>query len=255
MNKRIKIIASVGILLFVTVCSMMYFQNYKKEQELHNKQTELAKVMEVGNENYPYFPVDYLSKTIKYGMTFNEAHNFLLGYEDVYNDNESSEIYYYFSKDDDKAERIWIMYDKKNQYKVLKISGEDKNSNSFIVEGWSEGLLTLIAVPHSATNQSNWGTPIPDWQGLPVMQVATEGKLVDYSYIYFAKASLEEVENFYKEKMEADGWSLLNYQKNNGGYGGSTIIMDFQRDGEEANIKLVFVAPDNSTMIELTQTK
>jgi hypothetical protein len=74
-------------------------------------------------------------------MTLDEVHKIMIGYKVVYNDDDNSEIYYYFSKDDNAAERVWVMYDRRNQYKVLKISGEDRNSNSFIVEGWSEGLL------------------------------------------------------------------------------------------------------------------
>jgi hypothetical protein len=53
------------------------------------------------------------------------------------------------------------------------------------------------------------GTPVAEWQGIPVMPQATTGQeFTDTgTYSYKANASVKEVQDFYKTELEKQGWS------------------------------------------------
>jgi hypothetical protein len=118
-----------------------------------------------------------------------------------------------------------------------------------------EPKITPTFTPTSETNKS-MGTPIPDWEGIPVIPGANEGEPAGFGYIYSVNVTVEEAEKFYMEKMESDGWTLSNRQTSETSiFGGPSTILDFQRDNEEVNVMLIFSATDNFTMVMLTQVK
>jgi len=114
---------------------------------------------------------------------------------------------------------------------------------------------TPTFMPTTETD-SNMGTPIPDWEGIPVIPGANEGQPAGLGYLYSVNVTIEEAEQFYTEKMEADGWSLSNRQTSETSmFGGPATILDFQRNNEAVNVMLIFSTNENYTMVMLTQVK
>jgi hypothetical protein len=114
---------------------------------------------------------------------------------------------------------------------------------------------TPTFVPTNET-KSSMGTPIPDWEGIPLIPGANEGEPAGFGYIYSVNVTVEEAEKFYIEKMESEDWTLFNKQTSETSmFGGPSTILDFQRNNEEVNIMLIFSSTDNFTMVMLTQVK
>lgn len=116
-----------------------------------------------------------------------------------------------------------------------------------------ENTPTIAPIPE--TNPS-MGTPIPDWEGIPVISGANEGQTAGFSYVYSVNVTIEEAEKFYMEEVKSDGWTLSNRQTSaTSMFGGPSIILDFQLGNEAVNIMLIFSTNDNYTMVMLTKVK
>lgn len=114
---------------------------------------------------------------------------------------------------------------------------------------------TSAFTPTNEAN-SNMGTPIPDWEGIPVIPGGNEGEPAGFGYIYSVNVTVEEAEQFYMDKMESDGWKLSNRQTSpTSMFGGPATILDFQKEGKEVNVMLIFSETDNFTMVMLTVVK
>jgi hypothetical protein len=127
------------LLLCLTISTLTYYPYYKQKRDLSTKREQLAKELGVSLEKYPYLPRDYFSDSLQKGMSIDKIHTIVIGYEKVFHNSRGQEIYYYFSTDDDKANRILIGYDR--ELKVMKIVQEDENSRTLTTNGWDEGLL------------------------------------------------------------------------------------------------------------------
>jgi hypothetical protein len=95
----------------------------------HKQQQALAEQLGVKIEDYPYpriFPHYYFSEILRTGMSPKEVHNIVKGYDEIFVCGDYKEIYYYFSRNDDKALRLQIFYD--NDHKYVSLQGEDDNS-------------------------------------------------------------------------------------------------------------------------------
>lgn len=107
------------------------------------RQEKLAKILQVKIEDYPFpqsFPSGYFYSILKPGMTREEVHRIMKGYEKAY-DCSNTEMYYFYSQDEDAAERLFIFYSLNGLFE--KIQGEDKNSRYWLRSSdCSEGLLT-----------------------------------------------------------------------------------------------------------------
>lgn len=106
-------------------------------------QEDLAKQLGVKIGDYPYessFPEGYFYTVLKPGMTINEVHQIVQGYEKVLHcEDIETEIYYYFSSEDEIALRFAIIYD--DQWKFWRLRGEDTNSPSIRIEGCKDGPI------------------------------------------------------------------------------------------------------------------
>jgi hypothetical protein len=90
------------------------------------------------------------------------------------------------------------------------------------------------------------GEPLSEWNGIPVMPLATTGAEASGIYSYKTNASVSEVFEYYKTEMSALGWTeffstpdtgsgaLLTFEKDN-----SIATITISADGEGA---LVFLA-------------
>jgi len=125
----------VGIL--VVILSSAVLENYALAQ----KQKKLATDLNVKIEDYSYplvFPLGYFESKLRPGMTVVEVHSIMTHYEIVFNCNERSELYYFFTVDDDKAVRFRIRYEGDS---YIDIQGEDDDSRRFSRDGCKVGLL------------------------------------------------------------------------------------------------------------------
>jgi hypothetical protein len=105
----------------------------------------LASELGVNLSDYPQlgFPVNYFYEVLKPGMSSEEVHKMVIGYKAVFLCDGDSELYYYFSTDDNKADRYLIVYDAKDQIKYTL--GEDPNSRELqnTVHNCNPGLLRV----------------------------------------------------------------------------------------------------------------
>jgi hypothetical protein len=110
---------------------------------VHKKQNDLAQRLGVDKDDYADtspFPANYFSKALQPDVTtIKEAHEIVREYELVLHCRRDSEVYYYYSKHDDTALRIQIIYD---QGKYVKILEEDDDSNLLQTQECVPGLLS-----------------------------------------------------------------------------------------------------------------
>ena len=97
----------------------------------------------VDMDNFPpekYFPIGYFFTTLKRGISIEEVHAIVRGYEKVYHCGDGIEIYYYFSNSDVEALRFMILYDQNYQY--IDLNGEDDDSITISLDGCQLGLIS-----------------------------------------------------------------------------------------------------------------
>jgi hypothetical protein len=129
----------VGLLVMISL--LLIFITLKIVYRI--KEENLAKELGIADEDYinKYFkfPYGYYKSKIPIGMSIEGVHDTIIGYEKVYYCYRSSEVYYFFSENDDKALRIQIVYD--DHLNVKRIESEDSNSRTIAVFYCEEGLI------------------------------------------------------------------------------------------------------------------
>lgn len=136
MNKKLLII--IGI---VGLCSLPWLWPRLKTIPYLYQQKELAEFLGVDIKDYRQadFPYEYFANTLTPGMTIREVHQIMRGYEKVLYCGDYSEIYYYFSTDDDKSFRYEIMYAER---RFDEFTTDDiYDSWRISIDGCAEGLL------------------------------------------------------------------------------------------------------------------
>jgi YD repeat-containing protein len=119
------------VLLIVLILSLLYYPVATRKIDLRNKQEVVAKSLEVNIEDYVYpmgFPIGYFYSVLKPGMPYDEVHSIVRGYEGGYRCYAFTEIYYYFSVDDNDAIRFRLTYDDQGRY--TEMDGEDPDSRT-----------------------------------------------------------------------------------------------------------------------------
>lgn len=112
-------------------------------------------------------------------------------------------------------------------------------------------LQTLEALPSEMPDIQNMtdpqGTPMSEWNGVPVMPQATAGNESSGIYTYKVNATVQEVVDYYKAEMPNRGWkeifsmpdtgsgALLSYEKDSTA---TAITVTLESDG----VCLVFIA-------------
>jgi hypothetical protein len=88
----------------------------------------LASELRVNLSDYPQlgFPMNYFYEVLKPGMSSEEVHKIVIGYKAVFLCDGNKEFYYYFSTDEDKADRFLVGYDANGKLKYTM--SEDQNS-------------------------------------------------------------------------------------------------------------------------------
>jgi hypothetical protein len=112
------------------------------EKDLLEKQHNLGEFYGVSVDDYPpseIFPIGYFRDLLVPGMSIQEVHNEITGYEKVIHNKTLAEIYYYFYEDDSKAIRIKLRYDDNGLFTDL--TGEDKDSGMFSTKNYQLGQI------------------------------------------------------------------------------------------------------------------
>lgn len=120
----------------------------------------------------------------------------------------------------------------------------------------SQPTRPVLKPPDQPTEKvdAEFDPSVGQWEGVPIIEGASEGKPAGLGYIYTVDIAIEKAEQFYLDKMEADGWSLVKRQANDRSlFGGPFISMDFERKHESFNIMLIFSTNDRYTMVMLTK--
>jgi hypothetical protein len=87
---------------------------------------------------------------------------------------------------------------------------------------------TLTPAPPSATPDIPFlpmpsGTPMAEWDGIPIMPGAIAGEGDEAGYYFTVDASVDEVQEFYETEMPQAGWELL--AAGEGGSNGAVMLI------------------------------
>lgn len=124
-------------LILITAIFFIIGCNPQKKQ-----QEQLAQELGVEIDDYSYekvFPLGYFNSILKEGMSMDEVHSIVKGYEKVLQCGSRCEVYYFFDNRDTKALRFMIFYDKQSNFE--RIQGEDTDSGTIWTDGCIEGTL------------------------------------------------------------------------------------------------------------------
>lgn len=104
------------------------------------------------------------------------------------------------------------------------------------------------AMPDVGTCMDPQGSPVSDWNGIPVMPQATAGQECPdlKSYSFRVNATVKEVQDFYTSELEELGWSVLF----NMPAGDAGAIQSFQKDG--SSLTITITAMEDSIVVLLT---
>lgn len=143
-NKQIRVIILIAIVAII-ICGFLgscWIAPLLIQSPREKMQEDLANELNIKIQDYlpSYsFPVGYFHAVLHSGMHIQDVHEIVKGYQKVLHCDMYSEIYYYFSTDDDEAERIEVFYDEDGFYQWLE--GEDSNSRTIRTDGCEPGLL------------------------------------------------------------------------------------------------------------------
>ena len=113
---------------------------------------------------------------------------------------------------------------------------------------------TELSQPATAAPTKKIGTPVPGWEGIPIMPGAYEPELTDMVYLYMVDTPIDQVEEYYQTKMNVNGWTLTNRQKLDAGpTGGPSTVLDYQKNDRLLNVMLVNLVEKNATSVILSQ--
>ena len=91
------------------------------------------------------------------------------------------------------------------------------------------------------------GTPVSEWNGIPIMPQATAGQEFDSTnYSFRVGVTAQEVQDFYNTQLTNLGWT----QPFNIPGGAEAGLMLFEKDGQ--NLTITIVSMEGSTVVLLT---
>jgi hypothetical protein len=111
-------------------------------------------------------------------------------------------------------------------------------------------VLTLLLAPIVAVTQEQ---PKPDsWKGIPLMPGYQSEREVGSGVGYLTVISVpaDEAEQWYRERMNSDGWSVTVHQRSPESLigGGPLVSLDFKRTIEQVNVMLIYSVRERHTI-------
>lgn len=86
------------------------------------------------------------------------------------------------------------------------------------------------------------------------MPGAYNPELEDIVYLYTVDTPIDQVEEYYRTKLDVNGWALTNRQELDAGpTGGPATVLDYQKNDMILNIMLVNLVGKNATSVILSQ--
>ncbi|HTY25140.1 MAG TPA: hypothetical protein VMC85_18555 [Desulfomonilaceae bacterium] len=125
-KRLVGIFILIGIAAIIITCIIPVLNENINSIALRKNQQELAQYLGVKINDYEgpdVFPVMYFDSVLKPGMPSDEVHQIVRGYDQVLFCFGNTEIYYYFSTEDNTAIRFGIEYD--DQGKYIRLEGEN----------------------------------------------------------------------------------------------------------------------------------
>ena len=125
-------VSLVFLLCVLLVCFLLSDWNidpYLRERKI------LADELGVNINKYrpiDVFPSNYFFEVLESGMSSEEVHQIVKGYEAVFICDWNLEYYYFFSSDSDKAVRFIISYDDKGKFEFFDSEGDERYLHYFV---------------------------------------------------------------------------------------------------------------------------
>jgi hypothetical protein len=113
------------------------------------------------------------------------------------------------------------------------------------------GTLEAVgtALPDVGQYLNPTGQPVADWKGFPIMPQATAGQeFSDNIYSFKIDAKVEDVQAFYKDQLEPQGWSQP-FSVPGSAEGGGMLFM------KESDFLTITIAPVDSGGVVVVLTK
>ena len=130
------------LIIFIALLLVLALLFYAPKLDRKKERMDLADSLGVSLKDYlpeTGFPGSYFATKLKEGMSVDEVHEIVQGYEQVYQCWGGVEIYYFYDTDDDLAYRFEVIYDWDMTY--IRAVTEDSDSKYFNVEKCELGLL------------------------------------------------------------------------------------------------------------------
>ncbi len=110
-------------------------------------------------------------------------------------------------------------------------------------------LSTLEALPSSMPDVGQYlnptGTPVSNWNNIPIMSQATAGQEFNKNtYSFKANASATDVQTFYNDQLKALGWSST-FSAQGGGQGGEMLFT------KDSNVLAITITPSDQGVVVL----
>ena len=128
--------ARIPILILVMICIVvsvpLFIIPAINRNDRKGQQEELAKSLGLKIEDYPspdMFPAGYFYSVLKSGMTYEEVHKIVRGYESEYLCFGTDEFYFYFNENSDDYLLFEMIFDKQGRFTEL-VSDTDPNSRT-----------------------------------------------------------------------------------------------------------------------------
>jgi hypothetical protein len=122
------------------------------------------------------------------------------------------------------------------------------NPPTEIVEPTSAEPTSASLEPTHAATAS--GPTLTVWKGIPIMPGATEGGEEAGSYNFKVKASVQEVENYYKQQLEKLGYQNFAFSSGDA----NSSIMIYQKGTEMLTFAIVKDPVSGLTLVILSQS-
>lgn len=91
------------------------------------------------------------------------------------------------------------------------------------------------------------GTPVAEWNGIPIMSQATAGQEIDATtYSFRVAATAQEAQDFYNTQLTTLGWTKPFDLPS----GGEAALMLFEKDGQ--NLTITIAPVEGSVVVVLT---
>lgn len=127
---------------------------------------------------------------------------------------------------------------------------------TMIVPGGSVVIASPVASQDASVviqTTKSVGTPVPGWENIPIMPGAYDSEMEDLVYLYSVKAPLTDVEEYYRVKMDVNGWKLTDRKTmETKSASGPATVLDFQKNGQSLNVMLVELEKDHATAVILS---